>query len=190
MTNQANNQLVIPYISGDITPNGKLLINFQVIQRWANNFAIGGGFYASLTGDGETMTPGSLVQLGQFSVRSDDVTFVITETATTLATETLEIDASDGTSFATMIMDHTGTFFTCDVPFNVLDHFLVSMAQTGTVDQFLVGTVGGIKIIEAHVNNLLQTLLGFFGATPVIQQPTPSTLADVIALLQAYGLCP
>ena len=30
--------------------------------------------------------------------------------------------------------------------------------------------------------------LGFFGKTPVAQQPTPITLADVIAVLQAYGL--
>jgi hypothetical protein len=32
--------------------------------------------------------------------------------------------------------------------------------------------------------------LGFFGANPVGQQPTPVTLADVIALLRSYGLCP
>jgi hypothetical protein len=31
--------------------------------------------------------------------------------------------------------------------------------------------------------------LGFFTAVPVPQQATPATLADVIALLQAYGLC-
>lgn len=32
--------------------------------------------------------------------------------------------------------------------------------------------------------------LGFFGVTPVAQQSTPSTLPQVISLLQAYGLCP
>lgn len=32
--------------------------------------------------------------------------------------------------------------------------------------------------------------LSFFSNTPVAQQATPATLADVIALLQAYGLCP
>jgi len=30
--------------------------------------------------------------------------------------------------------------------------------------------------------------IGFFSATPVVQQPTPTTLADVIAILQTYGL--
>jgi len=36
-----------------------------------------------------------------------------------------------------------------------------------------------------------QPLVGFFGATPVAQQPTPAaTFADIVALLQAYGLCP
>ncbi len=32
--------------------------------------------------------------------------------------------------------------------------------------------------------------LSFFGAATVVQQATPVTLGDVIALLQAYGLCP
>lgn len=32
--------------------------------------------------------------------------------------------------------------------------------------------------------------LSFFGAATVVQQATPVVLADVIALLQAYGLCP
>lgn len=31
--------------------------------------------------------------------------------------------------------------------------------------------------------------LGFFGVAPVAKQATPILLADVVALLQAYGLC-
>ena len=32
--------------------------------------------------------------------------------------------------------------------------------------------------------------LGFFGTAPVVQQATPTDAASIIALLQAYGLCP
>lgn len=33
-------------------------------------------------------------------------------------------------------------------------------------------------------------LIGFFDTTPVVQQATPTNTATIIALLQAYGLCP
>lgn len=32
--------------------------------------------------------------------------------------------------------------------------------------------------------------VGFFGSTPVVRQATPTDAATIIALLQAYGLCP
>jgi hypothetical protein len=41
-----------------------------------------------------------------------------------------------------------------------------------------------VEIIQAGTGDKL----GFFAAAPVAQQATPTTLADVIALLQAYGL--
>lgn len=57
-------------------------------------------------------------------------------------------------------------------------------------------TVTGALLAEYKVGlstlKVLETTsagdLGFFGKTPVAQQPTPITLADVIAVLQAYGL--
>jgi hypothetical protein len=45
------------------------------------------------------------------------------------------------------------------------------------------GTTGAVNICTAITQRL-----GFFGVTAVAQQATPVTLADVIALLQAYGL--
>jgi hypothetical protein len=41
---------------------------------------------------------------------------------------------------------------------------------------------------NAFIGNAITDTLGFFGTTAVAQQATPSTLGDVIALLQAYGL--
>lgn len=57
-------------------------------------------------------------------------------------------------------------------------------------------TVTGAFLVEYRVSistfKVIETTsagdLGFFGKTPVAQQPTPITLADVIAVLQAYGL--
>lgn len=43
------------------------------------------------------------------------------------------------------------------------------------------------KVIEAGDSGVASTL-GFFAVAPVVQQATPVTLGDVIALLQAYGL--
>lgn len=48
-------------------------IAFRQIERWANGLAIptgGGGLYASLTGPGETVTPGGLTQAGGFTVNN------------------------------------------------------------------------------------------------------------------------
>jgi hypothetical protein len=42
--------------------------------------------------------------------------------------------------------------------------------------------------IVFQVNTTPTHQVGFFGVIPVAQQPTPVTLADVIALLQAFGL--
>lgn len=37
--------------------------------------------------------------------------------------------------------------------------------------------------------NPLEEKVGFFGKVPVVKQPVPVTLSDVISLLQAYGFC-
>jgi hypothetical protein len=47
--------------------------------------------------------------------------------------------------------------------------------------------LSGNDIINVS-NNGVNPVLGFFNVGPVVRQPTPVTLANVIALLQAYGL--
>lgn len=45
--------------------------NWAAIQRWLNGFVAAlGGLYASLTGPGETVTPGKLTQAGDFTVNA------------------------------------------------------------------------------------------------------------------------
>lgn len=55
----------------------------------------------------------------------------------------------------------------------------VDGAEIRTADTVEWDVTGGFALTSAAV--------GVFGATPVLQQATPVTLADVIALLQAYG---
>jgi len=43
---------------------------FREIERWANRLSGGGGLYASLTGPGETTTPGDLTQSGGFTINT------------------------------------------------------------------------------------------------------------------------
>jgi hypothetical protein len=62
--------------------------------------------------------------------------------------------------------------------------FIYEFHSTGQLFRVSSPSADAFKVLldVAGVN------VGFFGATPVPQQPTPATLADVIALLQAYGL--
>lgn len=48
------------------------------------------------------------------------------------------------------------------------------------------GVSGNLLQVE---NSAVGQKVGFFNATPVVKQPTPVVLADVIAVLQAFGLC-
>jgi hypothetical protein len=72
----------------------------------------------------------------------------------------------------------------------------VSIADTATVDiaAEVTGTVFSLTepTLGNHVIHVAydgaNSVLSFFGAAPVVQQGTPVTLANVIALLRAYGL--
>lgn len=59
--------LVIPYQKPPFTDE-QIMVDLQVIQRWVNAMAAGG--YASLTGPGETQTPGDLTQAGGLAVNA------------------------------------------------------------------------------------------------------------------------
>lgn len=55
------------------------------------------------------------------------------------------------------------------------------------------GTVFGVVLAGSDgigIDPLQEGGVGFFGVAPVPQQATPILLADVVSLLQAYGLCP
>lgn len=66
----------------------------------------------------------------------------------------------------------------------------LSVQSSGGDIIMLTGAGGSPGLVNVQNNMRINGLsLGFFGAN-VPQQATPVTLGDVIALLQAYGLCP
>lgn len=69
MTNLPN--LFIPQKQTSVTDPTTLPVNWRAVERWASGIKLpsgGGGAYASLTGPGETTTPGDLHQAGGFFV--------------------------------------------------------------------------------------------------------------------------
>ena len=159
----------------------------------------GGTFYASLTGPGETVTPGALTQQGSFEVDSSEFGGAIKLENSGFAGNGIQIhDTSAGgikiESFAPgsggiLINDNSGggIIIETTTPSDAI------AIQSG--DAISLTTAGGTGLIlndtgGAGVN--LQTnpagKLGFFAVGPIVQQATPVTLADVIALLKAYGL--
>lgn len=135
---------------------------------------VGGGsvgpvtFYASLTGPGETATPGDLTQLGGFTVNDENGDGIsLTQPFTGLVLQSggncylwSDLDFTIGRNPSNTVTDETLT--------------LVASAEIElTAAQVLVGC----------------SKLGFYNATTVVQAAAPTTLADVITILTNLGLC-
>lgn len=60
--------LYIPDKESSVNDPTRLPVAFKTIERWANSLQSSG--YASLTGPGQTTTPGALTQAGGFTVQS------------------------------------------------------------------------------------------------------------------------
>jgi hypothetical protein len=90
-----------------------------------------------------------------------------------------------------MLFDTGGggiTMQTADAGIIVQDTFELKILAEVTGSQFLlVEPTHGNHVIHVAYDGA-NSVLGFFGAAPVVQQGTPVTLANVIALLRAYGL--
>jgi hypothetical protein len=161
--------------------------------------AIGG--YASLTGPGQTATPGGLVQAGSFEVDSSEFGGGVKIDNAAPAGNGIELlDTSAGGikleskapgSGGITLNDSSGggVLVETTIPFDSI--YIASADELGLVSAGGNGVSindtggGGVNVQTNAGGNL-----GFFAVGPVAQQATPVTLADVIALLQAYGLCP
>ncbi len=80
------------------------------------------------------------------------------------------------------------TLLTDDAGVLITDTAVVEIAAEVTGSEFyLIEPTAGHHVIHVAYDGA-NSVVSFFGAAPVVQQPTPVTLGDVITLLRAYGL--
>lgn len=157
--------------------------------------------YASLTGSGEHDSPGDLTQDGGFTVEdtlahgillrsrgsAGTAALVVSDTGAvvtsgvSVATDDITLSVHNGDVEMSLSQSGSVTSYTVEV-----GDMNLELNSTGSGFGFSVNTPQG-AIIEVHFGGVTSTL-GFFGTTPVIQQGHPSTLAQVITVLENYGL--
>ena len=172
----------------------------------------GGGGYASLTGAGETGTPGDLDQEGGFTVNeagSTGINLNDSGTGGINLTDTgangVNLSAPTGGVYLTASGAGGGIYlqggdtagggmFLMDNSTNSIEIVEDNPSTGAIIIHTTSGTnSGGVKITDAGTGGVqVQTnasgLLGFFGVTPVTQPAAPTTLPQVITLLHNLGL--
>ena len=160
--------------------------DMRAIENYVNNLPAPtpGGAYASLTGPGETATPGDLVQAGGFTVNDTAPDGIFFFSFGGIGGQ-VQIAAADGsfTNFASSV---------------VTDQLIIQevsgppgLTQTQMGDSGWSLGVGGSanNAINVELNGSGGANVGFFGAAGVARAATPVTLGDVITILQNLGLC-
>lgn len=155
-----------------------LLTNFQTIERWSGTQSFG---YASLTGPGQTTTPGALTQNGPLTV----------------------LDATSGTTIhlggpeGFYVQSNENIYEWSAVGFTLStgtpEFAAATQIQASPAGMHLFSGSDGIQIANGTGGIVVQTAgaghLSFYGAPPTPQAAHPTTLADVITILQNLGLC-
>lgn len=159
--------------------------DMRAIENYVNNLAAPApaGAYASLTGPGETATPGDLTQQGGFFV-FDTVPDGIFLFSTGGSGGQVQIAAANGafTDFSSLV---TTSALIIAQTIQGASTMTMQMGSGGwEVD--VTSLPGAIKVEDAGGGT---ANLGFYGHPATGQAATPTTLADVITLLQNLGLC-
>ena len=160
--------------------------------------------YASLLGPGETSSPGALTQdgdltvLGKLAVTNSGIGGINLIDNTNNGIN-LTDNGTAGINLLSSAHKITITASGYDIDLDSQSGGINLNSGGGQIQ--ISSYAGGIDITGAVVNisgnapgapvqicNTINNTLSFFAVTPVVQQATPVTLADVIALLQAYGL--
>lgn len=143
----------------------------------------GGGGYASLTGPGQTVTPGKLTQAGDFEIDAGT-----TNPATAIFQDN-DIDLNVQNASATTEGQLVLNISSAGLYYRSVGRFVAS-ATTSTVDSPGTVNIGpGANVINIG-SGIPGRTLGFFGATAVVQQSSfgVTTVAQLITLLKNYGL--
>lgn len=138
--------------------------------------SVGGG-YASLTGAGETSTPGDLKQIGGFVVDDSQGHGISLGAAGAGGTVAVLTPAS-----ITLTSQNNNVLLDADA--------LLGLTGTDVTIQANGPSPGLILQAPNTTIQIINNALGFFGHTPHIQiaGSSISTLAQLIAALQSYGL--
>lgn len=170
------------------------------IEQFINNLVApesgSGGAYASLTGPGETTTPGALTQAGPFTITNTDVTFGVNITSASTPIVVSAGSSSPGASFtldATGDVTLTGTNGGSSLTLIEGDDVQIESLAGGV--NVIAPSSGGITFRGGEIQFRPSTggLLGFFGFAAVTQTVTGSrggnaALASLLTALANYGL--
>jgi hypothetical protein len=151
-------------------------IEFKIPYIASSAVAVGEGLgYASLTGPGETETPGQLTQAGNLIVNANAGTGGEFQVNTDEAGE-IQLNLGESGQFAMSANEATLSVFGSVLIDTTGDGGTVELQAPGA--SVVVGTAG--TTVSGDV--------GFFDTAPVVQQVSGGTLAGVIAGLKALGL--
>lgn len=163
------------------------------IEQWCNNLsapAAGSSFYTSLTGPGETVTPGDLTQAGGFTV-NDNASAMGINLNDTGGGLTPGINFTAGAGSITTSTSAGNIAFNClgvtNGNFQVSCHFGFINGVTGVRLESAAGTPCQIQFTSTGT-------LGFFAAGPAGRQTVTGSrggnvaLASLLTALANYGL--
>jgi len=178
-------QLLIPKKDSNKQAQPEYGIDMRAIEQWAKQLE-GIGFYASLTGPGETTTPGGLVQRGYFFVSG---------TTNYLTGDNFRVDAFTG---KITIISESGDILIANNDGQVL---IETVNDGGGLHTTLGLATAGAGVAEISgdvttlISNIIGSKIGFFGTNPGVTKPNVTgsrggnaALASVLSGLDALGL--
>lgn len=159
--------------------------DMRAIENYVNNLAAPtpGAGYASLTGAGETVTPGDLTQAGGFTINDT-------------APDGIFLFSTGGSGGQIQMFAANGAF--TDLSSIVTTSALIILQQvTGASTMnmqmgsglWAAGTGSAANGVEVEDLGGGTPGVGFYGHAAVAQAAAPTTLADVITILTNLGLC-
>jgi hypothetical protein len=168
--------LLIPRKNQDPVKQPDYSRDMRAIEVWAQQLT-DVGFYASLTGPGETVTPGRLTQQGDFEVNGSG-TFLglVGNTASMSANNQLGIEGHN-----LLHLDSSGTVTGYG---GSIDLASTANEMTITMPQFGLFRSGGASSGTGNIlfELLNGTSIGFYGASPQIQTTVTGSRGGNVAL--------
>lgn len=182
-------KLIIPHQTPPIS-DPQHRDNLQVIQRWASTV---GGTYASLTGAGETQSPGGLTQEGPFDVENNSADPI--QFRNFSAGAEFLVDNTAGGPIKLEGPNITGGIQIIGGGGSLqIDSSSGAVTLTGSPSDIVNSKMTGSMEVACNCQFDAGLKLGFFGATPILQETVTGSrggnvaLGDLLAKLATIGL--